>query len=99
MKLTSSQRRKLKALAHPLNPVVQVGQKGLSETMLEEIEIALLAHELIKVRFQEFKGEKASMAARIEEASGAVLVDIIGHVAILYRPHPNPEQRTIQPGK
>lgn len=85
--LTSPQRRQLKALAHALKPVVQVGQAGISDAVLAAVEQALLDHELIKVQMRE-PADKKAMARQLAEASGAALCTLIGHTAVLYRPHP-----------
>jgi RNA-binding protein len=94
----SSQRKYLRGLAHKLKPVVFVGQKGVTATLGKAIEEALDAHELIKVKFVEFKEKvhKTAITARIETETGAVLAGIIGHTAIFYRPHRDPEKRRIQ---
>jgi RNA-binding protein len=75
-----------------LKPVVFVGQKGLTATLSAAIDEALEAHELIKVKFVEFKEKdhKAAITARIEADSGAVLVGLIGHTAIFYRHRQEP---------
>lgn len=96
MNLTGAQRRKLKALAHSLDPVVRIGQRGLTAAVLEEINQALEAHELIKIRFQDFKDEKETIVERIEQNLDATAAGIVGHIVILYRQHPDPEERTIE---
>lgn len=93
--LSGKQRKHLRGLAHGLDPVVQVGAKGLTDPVLDELERALEAHELIKVRFLEPE-EKKRQAREIAESLGAHLAGLIGHVGILYRPHPDPDQRRIQ---
>lgn len=94
--LTSAQRKHLRGLAHGLDPVVHVGQQGLTEAVLEEIDSALEAHELIKVRFVDFQEEKKSLSREIAENLDAHVAGTIGHVAILYRQHPDPEERRIR---
>lgn len=79
-----------------MDPVVQIGQKGITEHILGEIENALKAHELIKVRFVEFKKEKKELAAEIERQCKAENVGVIGHIVIFYRQHPDPEKRKIE---
>ena len=81
------QRKYLRGLAHHLDPVVRVGKGGVSPGVLEAVERALLDHELIKVRMREPE-DKKGMAAALAEGTGAELVGLIGHTAILYRPHP-----------
>ncbi len=81
------QRKHLRELAHPLQPVVLVGREGLSASLLGAVEQALLDHELIKVRLREPEDKKA-LAAELAERAGAHLVGLVGHTVILYRPHP-----------
>ena len=85
--LNGRQRQALRALAHKLQPVVQVGQVGASESVVRAISEALLAHELIKVRLHEPEDKKAAAQA-LAEASDSALCGLIGHTVILYRPHP-----------
>jgi RNA-binding protein len=87
LELSSRQRRRLRALAHPLKPIVLVGQDGLSEGLLQEVDRALLDHELIKVQMRR-PAEKDSMAEGLADATGAALCGLVGHTVILYRPHP-----------
>lgn len=86
--LTGKQRRRLRGLAHALEPVVQIGQAGVTEAVVRSVEQALLAHELIKVRLREPEDKKADSAA-LAELAGAALCGLVGHTAILYRPHPD----------
>jgi len=83
--ITDKQKRFLRAKAHHLKPVVMVGNAGLSEGVLNEVEIALSHHELIKVRISADRDERKSMASKICENTNADLVQLIGGIAILYR--------------
>ena len=96
--LKGYQKKFLKGLAHGLKPVVFIGQKGLSSSLISSLHDALDTHELIKVKFIEFKEkrQKAGMAEAIEAETGALLVGIIGHTAIFYRQHTDPEKRKIK---
>ncbi len=98
MKLLGYQKKYLKGLAHSLKPVAFVGQKGLSPTMIQAVDESLKKHELIKVKFIEFKEkeQKKEIADAIEQETTSELVGIIGHVAIFYRQHSNPEKRRIE---
>ena len=98
MELTSSEAKYLRGLAHNLEPVVQVGQKGFTETLVKSVDANLTAHELIKVRFIDFKEkeQKQEITAKITKATHSALAGMIGHVAILYRPHPEPEKHKIK---
>ncbi len=81
------QRKYLRGLAHRLNPVVQVGQSGVTEAVTEAVNAALLDHELIKVRLREPEDKKA-MADALAAGSEADLCGLVGHTAILYKAHP-----------
>lgn len=83
--LSGSKIRELKALAHHLNPVVQIGQKGVTENVIKAFEKAVDDHELIKVKFVDFKEDKKELSLNLSRETGAALVDIIGNVAIFYR--------------
>ncbi|HKJ72465.1 MAG TPA: ribosome assembly RNA-binding protein YhbY [Gammaproteobacteria bacterium] len=90
--LTSKQRRHLRGLAHALQPVVQVGDAGVSDAVAAAAEEALAHHELIKVRFQQGdRGERRGMTETLCAATGAELVQEIGRMAVLYRPAEEPE--------
>ena len=95
--LTSFQAKYLRGLAHSLKPVVFVGQKGITPSLLNSIQEALNAHELIKVKFVDFKDRrmKAECAAEIERQTGGCMAGLIGHTAIFYRPNPDREKRKI----
>ncbi len=85
--LTGRQRRRLRALAHELKPVVHVGEGGLAPAVLGAIDQALLDHELVKVRLHD-PDDKKVMARVIAERSRSALCGLVGHTVILYRPHP-----------
>ena len=93
MKLTGSQRKYLRGQAHHLEPVVIVGQHGVSEGLVAEVGQALDHHELIKIRFNEYRDQKKELTAEVADQLGAAVVGTIGHVAILYRPHPESDKR------
>lgn len=96
--LKGSQRKHLRGLAHKLNPSAVVGQKGLTQSLMDEIDLALTAAELIKVRFVDHK-EKEVKTALLEEICSRCqchLAGMIGHVGILFRQHPKPEKRRIK---
>jgi len=96
MQLNPQQIRTLKQQAHHLRPVVTAGQKGLSQAVFDEIEIALEAHELIKVKLAgSERAERNGMGETIARRLHAQLVQLIGQVAILYRPNPKKKGRRI----
>ena len=94
--LSSGQRKELRSKAHRLDPVVLIGNKGVTETLLRSVETALEAHELIKIRFNEHKDVKKDLTAQIAEVTNAEIAGLIGHVAILYREHPKEDKRKIK---
>lgn len=79
------EKKKLKAQAHPLNPVVIVGQAGLTPAVLNEINVSLDAHELIKVRIRAERDERSVIREQICTETGAELIQSIGQIAVLYR--------------
>jgi RNA-binding protein len=85
--LTGRQRRRLRALAHDLRPVVHVGAGGIGDALVRALDEALLDHELVKVRLHE-PDDKRALARALAEAAGAELAGLVGHTAILYRRHP-----------
>ena len=96
-KLEGFQRKYLRGLAHSLKPVVFIGQKGLTPEVLLSAEKAFERHELIKVKFNDFKekDEKTEISGRMEKETGAENVGMIGHMVILYRQQEDPEKRKI----
>jgi RNA-binding protein len=85
MPLSASQRRYLRELAHPLKPVVLLGAKGVTQALLDELDVALDHHELLKVRLSGDRDERAAQLADIVAHTGAEAVQSVGHVASLYR--------------
>ena len=90
MELNETQKKRLKGIAHGLKPVVMVGQHGLKETILNELEIALEHHQLIKVKISvgDREARDALLAAIMEHVSEATLLQQIGNIAILYQRNP-----------
>lgn len=93
--LSSGQRQWLRKMAHDLRPLAQVGKNGLTEQVAASVEQALAAHELIKVKFQDYQDQRRQLAETLAEETGSVLVGLIGNIAILYRQQPDPERRKI----
>jgi RNA-binding protein len=90
--LTPRERSFLKARAHALEPVVHVGQDGLSDAVLREIERALTAHELVKVRAGgDDRDARRSLLEAICARTGAEAVQHVGKVFVLWRPRPQEE--------
>lgn len=88
MMLTRAFLKNLTTRAQQLHPVVLIGTNGLTEPVHHEIEAALLAHELIKIRINaNSKESRQAMITKITEKHHATMVQIIGHVLVIYRPN------------
>jgi len=86
MPLSSAQRRYLRGLAHPLKAVLMLGGKGVTPSLLAELEHALDDHELVKLKLSGAdRTEREAALTQLLDASGAEKVQTIGHVAVLYR--------------
>jgi RNA-binding protein len=85
--LTNAQTRFLRGQAHGLKAILQVGGKGISQTLVDEVSAALEHHELIKVKIAaDDRDLRAQLGAELADRTDAALVQRIGHVVILYRP-------------
>jgi RNA-binding protein len=85
--LTNAQTRFLRGQAHGLKAMLQVGGKGISDALVDEVVLALEHHELVKVKIAaEDRDVRDALVADLVRRAGAALVQRIGHVAILYRP-------------
>ena len=85
IELTSKQRKLLEKAAHDLQPVVIIGGAGVTDGVINMTNNALAAHELIKVKFNEYKDEAKELTAEICEKCDATLVRMIGFTAIIFR--------------
>jgi putative YhbY family RNA-binding protein len=86
--LSPARRQELKGRAHKLEPVVIVGEDGLSPAVIAEIDCRLKSHELIKVRVNADRDEREAMLEEICAKTGAQPVQHIGKVLILFRENP-----------
>lgn len=87
--LSGKQLRHLRALGHELKPVVQLGKNGWNSSLSAEIDQALEAHELIKLRLnKEAPLDPSELRSHVEKELGATPVQTIGHVVLIYRGHP-----------
>ncbi|HEY2683535.1 MAG TPA: ribosome assembly RNA-binding protein YhbY [Steroidobacteraceae bacterium] len=87
MTLSEKQKKHLRRLAHPLNPIVMLGNAGLTDGVVNELERALTDHELVKVQAR--VGERDARNQVLEELAvrtASTLVQRIGHVGVFYRP-------------
>ena len=91
--LNSKQRKILEKAAHDIQPVVIIGGAGLTDGVIQMTANTLTAHELIKVKFNEYKDEKQELTSQLCTRTDATLVRIIGNVAILYKEAEKVEDR------
>ena len=90
--LTAIERRTLRARAHDLSPVVSISQKGLTESVLKEIDLCLSAHELIKIRvFDTEREERNALLGEICAKLEAAPVQHIGKLLVVWREKPAAE--------
>jgi RNA-binding protein len=94
--LKGSQRKYLRSQSHNLKPLVMIGRNGVSDQLIGSVDLALKDHELIKVKFGEFKEAKKEISTEIAQTTKSELIGIIGNIAIFYRQHPEPEKRKIK---
>ncbi len=88
--MTGKQKRYLRALAHPLKPVVNLGKQGFSRETRREIEVQLLDHELIKLKvLDSCPFTKKECADELSRAKSLEVVQVIGKTLVLYCPHPD----------
>jgi putative YhbY family RNA-binding protein len=98
IELTPEQRRALRAAAHHLHPLVTVAGKGLSETVLKEIDRSLKAHELIKVKLQGIeRDDREALLSEICNQIDCAPVQHIGNILVLWREKPAEEKVTAAP--
>jgi len=91
--LSGKQRRHLRALAHDLRPIVQVGKDGVDDGLVAAVDQALLDHELIKVKVGEHAGmDRHEVAELIAAKAKAEIAQVLGNTLILYRAHPEDPQ-------
>ena len=87
--MNSADKKKLRAEAHTLKPIVMIGQSGLTAAVLAEIELALDSHELIKVKIRAERDERKLISEKICTDTGAELIQSIGQIAVIYRLNPD----------
>ena len=95
--LKGFQKRYLRGLAHALKPVVFVGQRGFTQSLVDAMDDALDHHELVKVKFLEFKEKekKLALVGQIEKTLPCEMVSLVGHMATFFRRQSDPEKRKI----
>ena len=88
--LTPRERARLKARAHPLEPLVRVGQAGLSDSLVSEVDRALAVHQLVKVRLDNDDREaREAQGNALSDRTDAAIVQRVGKIIVLWRPRPD----------
>ena len=95
MDLKGYQRGYLTRKAHEIQPVVQIGKFGLTDEVVAAVDKALEDHELIKVKFVNFKEDRIDLAREVCTKIDATLVRIVGNIAIYYRHQTDPHKRVV----
>jgi RNA-binding protein len=83
--LSNPEKRALKARAQRLDAAVKLGHAGMSDAFLKSMEEALAAHELVKMKFSDFKEEKKTLAPEIADRTHSELITLVGNVAVFFR--------------
>jgi RNA-binding protein len=84
--LTNPEIRRLKAAAQHLDPILKIGKAGLSDGFVQSVNDALSRHELVKIKFVEFKDQKKELAPQLADRTASHLVMRVGNVMVLHRP-------------
>ena len=86
--MTSKIRAQLRSQAQSLSPVVMVGHDGITEGVITALDAALTDHELVKVRFQDFKEMVRDLSVQLSSKTASVLVSTTGFTSVFYRKNP-----------
>ncbi len=95
--LKGVEKKYLRGLAHDMKPIVLIGKEGITEGIVRATDEGLSQHELIKIKFNDYKekSQKEALLGELLDQTGSAQVGMIGHTAILYRPQIDPEKRRI----
>jgi len=86
--VNSEQKKQMKGQAHLLKPVIMIGQAGLTEAVLKELDAALDTHELIKIKIRAEREQRKSIKEKICTETKAELIQSIGQIIVIYRKKP-----------
>ena len=96
VELTGKQKKQLRGAAQRLDTMIKVGKNGLAPAFTKAVNELLGQHELIKIKFAEFKDEKKELTEKLVTETSATLIAQVGHTVVLYRQHPDKEKRKIK---
>lgn len=91
--ITSKERAQLRSQAQSLSAVVMVGHDGITEGVINALDAALTDHELVKVRFQDFKDMARELSTELASKTRSLLVSVTGFTAVFYRKNPEADKR------
>ena len=94
--LNNAQIRKLKGVAQRMDASLKVGKQGLSDGFIKTLNEELDRHELVKLKFVEFKEQRKELAPQLAEKTQSHLVTLLGNVVVLYRPNPDESKQKIK---
>jgi RNA-binding protein len=98
--LTGKQRRHLRALAHPMKPIVQVGKGGIDDGLVAAVDQALTDHELVKIKVGEAAGlDRHAAADEIAARTRSEVAQVLGYTVLLYRPDPDEPTIKLPPAR
>ncbi len=86
--LTNAEIRQHKATAQRLKAMLKMGRQGLTPAFVQSVDDALQHHGLVKVKFDDFKDQRKTLAPQLAEKTGSHLITLVGNVVVLFRPKP-----------
>jgi RNA-binding protein len=93
--LNNKQISKLKGMGQLIEPIIRIGHAGLSDALIASLNQALNDHELVKVKFSDFKDQKKILSPQLAERTNSYLVMRVGNVVVLYREQADTAKRKI----
>ncbi len=94
--LTSKEKSRLAGIAQTRDPLVSLGRGGASEGLVAQLDLLLDRHELVKLRFADFKESRRALAEELAGKTRSEIVRLIGNVAVFWRRNPDPERRRVE---
>ena len=95
--LTGTQKSFLRGQGQTLEPALKIGKEGLTTAFFAELQKALRAHELVKLRFVGAERDvRATLCEQIADEGRCVFISAVGHTALFYRQNPEPKERTVE---
>ena len=93
MELSTKQKCFLRSKAHHLKPLAQVGKNGVTPGFIKSTSELLGQHELLKIKFNEFKEERKELFRSLVDQVDGHVIGMVGNTGIVFKPHPKPAKR------